>query len=360
MTDLTSFRVTDGVDYPTAAQYNRNVDSTLRAEISNATTMSGTVTLTDADTPIQRFNCNGANRIVQLPAYGTANHPFFIINVTAATYTLDVQTNGGVTLLAAALAANGGFVYVIPDGTAGYKVLDYIPNIAPGTFGNVLTSNGSAWTSAATPSDGWISVSDSWAYASASTITVPAGAASKYAKGDRIKLTQTTVKYFVIVGVADTVLTVLVNTDYTVANAAISAISYSHELSPVGFPGWFAAAAPSYDVSAIDDGSGGQPTTSEMRIRCDGNVFMFHTRGNGTKAATTNSFSFTRPTGWPTPANSTDVTSVGGTSVYDSSASAWCTGTCASYVGSIYALMSANITNNNTISHFSLEGKYEF
>src|ERR1035437_3000227 len=33
--------------------------------------------------------------------------------------------------------------------------------------------------------DGWTPVSDSWIYASASTITVPSGAASLYQKGDR-------------------------------------------------------------------------------------------------------------------------------------------------------------------------------
>ena len=88
--------------------------------------------------------------------------------------------------------------------------------------------------------DGWIPVSVSWTYASADaptfTITVPTGAASLYGVGDRIKLTQTTVKYFIITAVADTVLTVYGGTDYTLANAAISAISYSHMKAPLGFP----------------------------------------------------------------------------------------------------------------------------
>ncbi len=44
--------------------------------------------------------------------------------------------------------------------------------------------------------DGWQPANETWTYASATTITVPSGAASKYAKGDKIKLTQTTVKYF--------------------------------------------------------------------------------------------------------------------------------------------------------------------
>ncbi len=88
--------------------------------------------------------------------------------------------------------------------------------------------------------DGWQSVSVSWAYASADgatgVITVPSGAASLYGVGDRIKLTQTTVKYFIITVVTDTTLTVYGGTDYTLANAAISAIYYSHQKAPLGFP----------------------------------------------------------------------------------------------------------------------------
>jgi len=87
--------------------------------------------------------------------------------------------------------------------------------------------------------DGWLTVADSWAYASASTITVPSGAASLYQKGDKIKLTQTTVKYFYIIRVADTVLTVTGGSNYTVANAAITSPFYSHQESPIGFPQYF-------------------------------------------------------------------------------------------------------------------------
>lgn len=87
--------------------------------------------------------------------------------------------------------------------------------------------------------DGWTAVTGSWTYASASTINVPSGAASIYQKGDRIKFTQTSVKYFVVTAVADTLLTVAVNTDYTVANAVISSIYYSHQVNPLGYPNWF-------------------------------------------------------------------------------------------------------------------------
>ena len=89
------------------------------------------------------------------------------------------------------------------------------------------------------PTSGWNPARETWTYASATTITVPAGAAAKYAKGDKIKLTQTTVKYFYIIGVADTLLTVTGGSDYTVANAAITNPYYSHAENPIGFPDWF-------------------------------------------------------------------------------------------------------------------------
>jgi hypothetical protein len=101
--------------------------------------------------------------------------------------------------------------------------------------------------------DGWLNANQTWTYASATTITVPTGAASIYSVGDKIKLTQTTVKYFYVVGVADTVLTVTGGSNYTVANAAITLPYYSHATSPVGFPKKFTYVP---TVSGITIGSG--------------------------------------------------------------------------------------------------------
>ena len=88
--------------------------------------------------------------------------------------------------------------------------------------------------------DGWISVSETWTYASATTITVPSGATAIYAKGDKIRLKQGGgYKYFYVVGVTDTVLTVTGGSDYTVANSTITDNYYSHASSPIGFPNYF-------------------------------------------------------------------------------------------------------------------------
>ena len=93
---------------------------------------------------------------------------------------------------------------------------------------------------------GWITVKDTWTYASASTITVPSGAAALYSIGDKIKATNTGVKYWYITAVADTVLTIAVNTDYVLVNAAITSPYYAKAGSPVGFPGGFVLATNKY------------------------------------------------------------------------------------------------------------------
>ncbi len=123
--------------------------------------------------------------------------------------------------------------------------------------------------------NGWISADESWAYASATTITVPSGAAAKYRKGDKIKLTQTTVKYFYVVGVADTVLTVTGGSDYTVANAAISANYYSHQSTPIGFPAEFNVGPWTWSTTDIDNGTGGVQPGQNGIFKIDGNRLTY-------------------------------------------------------------------------------------
>lgn len=135
---------------------------------------------------------------------------------------------------------------------------------------------------------GWREVTDSWAYASATTITVPSDATTKYSVGDKIRLTQSTVKYFYITAVATTVLTINGGTDYTLTNAAISDISYSKASTPVGFPGIF-----SYTPAITADG--GSPAIGNGTWGCKFNmqgrnvtVYFKITRGSTTSFGTGN------------------------------------------------------------------------
>lgn len=90
---------------------------------------------------------------------------------------------------------------------------------------------------------GWTVSTDTWTYASASTFTI-AGVdrTAVYTKGTRLKFTQTTVKYAVVISSSfstDTTVSIAVNTDYTIANAAITLPYYSYAASPQGYPGYF-------------------------------------------------------------------------------------------------------------------------
>lgn len=83
----------------------------------------------------------------------------------------------------------------------------------------------------------WIPVNETWTYASASTITVPTNATTRFTKGVKIRFKQGGgYKYFVANVVAATLLTVVVNTDHTVANSAITDIAISYNTLPDGFP----------------------------------------------------------------------------------------------------------------------------
>lgn len=132
--------------------------------------------------------------------------------------------------------------------------------------------------------DGWIDAGETWTYASATTITVPSNATTKYSVGDKIKLTQTTVKYFTVVAVSATVLTVTGGTTYTVANAAITANYHSKSVNPLGFPAAFA-----YTPSLSCSGSMtiGSTTITFARFCVRGRLCRVYLEFNGTTGGTT-------------------------------------------------------------------------
>lgn len=88
--------------------------------------------------------------------------------------------------------------------------------------------------------NGWILADETWTYASVDAptgvITVPTDATTKYSVGMKVKFTQTTVKYGIITAIAATSMTIYTGTDYTLANAAITANYYSNMKAPLGFP----------------------------------------------------------------------------------------------------------------------------
>ena len=155
--------------------------------------------------------------------------------------------------------------------------------------------------------DGWVSANETWTYASATTFTISGDLTSKYQKGDKIKFTQATdgVKYMYIYQVIEsggtTTIYVTGGSDYNLDNEAITANYYSKIASPQGFPAYFNTSAPSFSVSTIDNGSGGQPTvtSSIMKIMNRDQVRLQIKLSTAFKAGTGKLMSFTIPTECP-------------------------------------------------------------
>lgn len=91
---------------------------------------------------------------------------------------------------------------------------------------------------------GWITAGETWTYASADspsfTFTISGDKRDKYSVGMKIKLTQGSVKYFIITAVSysggNTTITVYGGTDYTLTSATITNPFYSTVKAPQGFP----------------------------------------------------------------------------------------------------------------------------
>jgi len=83
-------------------------------------------------------------------------------------------------------------------------------------------------------------VDETWTYASSTTVTVTTDATTRYQKGQKVRFKQGgSYKYFYIVAVAATTLTLAAGSDYSVANAAITDVNISNAEVAFGFPATF-------------------------------------------------------------------------------------------------------------------------
>lgn len=150
--------------------------------------------------------------------------------------------------------------------------------------------------------DGWTAAGETWTYASAGSFTVPGDVTTKYAKGDKLKLTQTSVKFFYVIGVTHaagtSTVTITGGTDYTLANAAITSPHFSKAASPVGFPHWFA-------FSVGFTGFSSNPAGFQTRFAIVGQTC--HVKFRGTASGTSNATTFTM-TGAPVTAAAAPAT----------------------------------------------------
>jgi hypothetical protein len=166
--------------------------------------------------------------IHETDASGNYTHVYFYpttgyININGS-YILDYSSSG--------MRLGGVGAYVNEFSTDGTMA---------GNSDTALPTEKAVVTYVAAHGDGWQAASGTWTYASATTITVPTDATTLYSVGDKIRFKQGgAYKYFYVIAVAATLLTVTGGSDYTVATpTAITDIYYSKVASPVGFPQWF-------------------------------------------------------------------------------------------------------------------------
>lgn len=121
MSTLNDFNYVNGATSVLAQQVNALLGASLRSEYKNVETLSATRTLLDVDTPIQRFDCNSANRDLKAPtANAVENHNYLIVNDSAGTELLTVKNNAGTETLTTLSA--GEVVLLLPNGNGEYVV----------------------------------------------------------------------------------------------------------------------------------------------------------------------------------------------------------------------------------------------
>lgn len=160
---------------------------------------------------------------------------------------------------------------------------------APST-GQVLTATASTTATWQTPTssatDGWTTSADTFVYASASSFTI-AGAdrTTTYTKGTRVKFTNNATTYYGVVISSsfstNTTVNLASNTDYSIANLAITAPYYSYQANPQGYPTFFNY-TPTYTGFSVD------PTSVASRFRITGRELYLYIAQttNGTSNAT--------------------------------------------------------------------------
>lgn len=148
----------------------------------------------------------------------------------------------------------------------------------------------------AASTDGWIESADTWTYASSTSFTISGvDRTAIFKKGTKIKLTQSTDKFFYVTSSSfstNTTVNITGGTDYTLANATITAPHYSYADTPQGFPQWFA-------YTSTPTWNGTPPSTNTVtnaQFSISGGVCFLRIWHNNSSAGTSNTqLAFTGP-----------------------------------------------------------------
>lgn len=252
MSTLNDFIYTNKVHDVLAEYVNRLLASTLRSEYKNVETLVGDRQLTDADTPIQRLDCGGANRNVFLPEPDAVeNHALLLVNTSDGGEVIILRDYDDTVTLGTIEPGEG--LLLLPDGDGGYVSAGG----GGGAVASVVAGAGIA-VNATDPENpevaidpdvlntinlGWIEDTTTWTYASATSLTKAGDHTAIFRRGVKIRLTQTTLKYFSVISSSysapNTTIKITGGGDYTLANAAITDPAFSIAENPQGFPAIF-------------------------------------------------------------------------------------------------------------------------
>lgn len=148
--------------------------------------------------------------------------------------------------------------------------------------------------SSAANDTGWTTASETWTYASANSFTISgSNKTAVYTKGTRIKATNNSITYYGTVasssyGGGDTTVTLVANSDYSLANSAITSPNYSYEANPQGYPGWF-------NYSPTWGGVSANPSSVIARFHIVGNTVDLHIHCGGAGISNATTFTMTLP-----------------------------------------------------------------
>ena len=140
---------------------------------------------------------------------------------------------------------------------------------------------------------GWINTGETWTYASANSFTISGvDETSIYTPGTRIKATNNSTTFYGTVASSsfstNTTVTLIANSDYSLANSAITKTYYSFAANPAGYPGWF-------NYTPTWSGFSSNPTSVVSRFNVVNRLVTVEISSGGGGTSNSTSFSLTLP-----------------------------------------------------------------